>query len=77
MGPARNAEGDARFLAACEERWDDGEAAEYAVRLRDTGELLGMTGIDCDWKHDAARPGSGSASRSGGAATPANAPAPS
>ncbi|QIB76500.1 GNAT family N-acetyltransferase [Halogeometricum borinquense] len=45
------------FLASCEERWESGEAAEYAVRRPDDGEFVGMTGIACYWGHDTAEPG--------------------
>ena len=45
------------FLAACEERWADGEAAEYAIRLPDTGELVGIGAIECDWDRGTAEPG--------------------
>jgi RimJ/RimL family protein N-acetyltransferase len=45
------------FLASCEERWADGESAEYAIRLPDTGEFVGIGALEFDWDRDVAQPG--------------------
>lgn len=45
------------FLVACEERWEEGEAAEYALRRREDGAFVGLTSLDCEWDRDVAKPG--------------------
>ncbi len=41
------------FVARCEERWDDGEAANYAIRPGEgeegAGEVAGACGLNPDW----------------------------
>ncbi|QIB75245.1 GNAT family N-acetyltransferase [Halogeometricum borinquense] len=56
--PVKTPKESDEFLARCEEKWDDGEAAIYAIFPRDgedgAGEFAGTAGLHFQWDRDTA-----------------------